>query len=113
MSSRCTRCSVAGLLTAGVFALVFLTLRPPQPPGSGQPAQPPPRKPRPAGKPVVMPANPVGLEVHLGVKDTQATPWDGEVELSEGKLVDMSVRRGGPNARVDGARFTARSVRQQ
>src|SRR5262249_52576217 len=60
-----------------------------------------------------MPTNLVGLEVRLGVKDTEPTPWGGEVELSEGKLLSMSVRRGGANARVDGARFTARSVRQQ
>jgi hypothetical protein len=60
-----------------------------------------------------MAANPVGLEVHLGLKDTEPTPWGGDVELSEGKLLSMSVRRGGANAGVDGTRFTARSVRQQ
>jgi hypothetical protein len=60
-----------------------------------------------------MPANPVGLEVHLGLKDTEPTPWGGDVELSEGKLVSMSVRRGGANAGVNGTRFNARSVRQQ
>jgi hypothetical protein len=60
-----------------------------------------------------MPANPVGVEVRLGVKDAAPTPWDGEVELSGGKLLAMSVRRGGANARVDGTKFTARSVRQQ
>ncbi|HEX5269521.1 MAG TPA: hypothetical protein VFW33_03490, partial [Gemmataceae bacterium] len=60
-----------------------------------------------------MPANPVGLVVHLGVKDTEPTPWGGEVELSEGKLLAMSVRRGGAMAGVDGTKFRARSVRQQ
>jgi hypothetical protein len=60
-----------------------------------------------------MPANPVGLVVHLGLKDTEPTPWGGEVELSQGRVISMSVRRGGANAHVDGTRFTARSVRQQ
>src|SRR5262249_4273418 len=98
-------------LTAGVFGLVLLTLGPPRPGGNGQP--PPARKPRPARAPIAMPANPVGLVVHLGLKDTEPTSWGGEVELSEGKLVAMSVRRGGANARVDGTRFTARYIRQQ
>ncbi len=113
MSRASARCGVAGLLTAGVFGLVLLALGPHQPGESSQPAPPPARKPRPEGKPVAMPANLVGLEVRLGVKDTEPTPWGGSVELSEGKLLGMSVRRGGANARVDGPRFTARSVRQQ
>ena len=106
-----TRRGVAGLLTAGVFGLVLLALGPTQPGGNSQP--PPARKPRPERKPIAMPANPVGLEVHLGLKDTEPSPWGGEVELSAGKLLTMSVRRGGANAHVDGTRFTARSVRQQ
>jgi hypothetical protein len=106
------RRGIAGLLTAGVLGLVLLALGPRQPEGAGQPP-PPARKPRPEGTPVAMPANLVGLEIHLGVKDTEPTPWAGAVELSEGKLLAMSVRRGGANARVDGPRFTARSVRQQ
>ncbi len=112
MRGSYTRRGVAGLLTAGVFGLVLLTVGLPRP-GEGQPPPPPARKPRPERKPIAMPANAVGLEVHLGVKDTEATPWGGEVELSEGKLLTMSVRRGGANARVDGTRFTARSIRQQ
>src|SRR5947209_19682084 len=110
MRRPCDRCGIAGLLTAGAFGLALLALDPSQPEGSSQP--PPARKPRPEGKPIAMPANPAGLEIHLGLKDTEPTPWAGEVELSEGKLLAMSVR-GGPNARVDGARFTARPVRQQ
>ena len=47
------------------------------------------------GKPIAMPANLVGLEVRLGLKDTEPSPWGGSVELSEGKLLSMSVRRGG------------------
>src|SRR4051812_3707648 len=99
-----TRRGVAALLTAGMFGLVLLIVGPHQPEGSGQPP-PPARKPRPPGKPIAMPANPVGLEVELGLKDTAPTQWDGEVELSGGKLVAMSVRRGGPNAKADGPRF--------
>jgi hypothetical protein len=110
MSRACARCGLAGLLTAGVFGLVLLALGPPQ---TGESSQPPPRKPRPEGKPVAMPGDLAGLEIHLGVKDTEPTPWGGEVELSEGKLLGMSVRRGGANSGVDGTKFRARSVRQQ
>ncbi len=112
MSRTYARCGVAGLLTIGVFGLVFLALGPRQTVESSQPPAPP-RKPRPEGKPLAMPANLVGLEVHLGLKDTEPTPWGGEVELSEGKLLGMSVRRGGAMAGVDGMKYRARSVKQQ
>jgi hypothetical protein len=112
MSRTRVRGGVAALLTAGVFGFVLLAFGPPRA-GQINSQTPPPRKPRPEGKPVAMPANLVGLEIHLGVKDQEPTPWGGEVELSEGKLLHLSVRRGGANASVNDNRFTARSVRQQ
>ncbi len=112
MSRARVRGGIAGVLTTGILGLLLLSFGPPQ---SGESSQPPApaRKPRAEGKPIAMPANVVGLEIHLGVKDAEPTPWGGEVEVAEGKLLDMSIRRGGANARVNGAKFQARSVRQQ
>jgi hypothetical protein len=75
-------------------------------------ADEPPLKKR-ATKPVSMLAHPVGLEIDLGRKDMEPAAWDGDVQVSEGRLVDMTIRRGGANAKVDGSHFTGRSVKQQ
>jgi hypothetical protein len=55
----------------------------------------------------------IGLEVVLGLKDEMATPWNGEVRVSEGRVREIEiVQGGGPNAKVDGNRFAARTVQR-
>ena len=59
-----------------------------------------------------MPANLIEVEITLGLKDEQPTRWGGSVQVSEGRVVSLQVVGGGPNAKVNGNRFTARSIRR-
>jgi hypothetical protein len=58
-----------------------------------------------------MPANLVGLEVALGLNDKEPTRWDGDIRVSEGRVMGLEVVRGDPQAKAEGNRFTARSRR--
>ena len=71
------------------------------------PPGPPPRLgPGPdLGRPIAMPAGLVGLEIALRQKDGQATSWEGEVKVSEGRVVSVEIERAGPNPVVEGGRF--------
>jgi hypothetical protein len=101
-------------MTITIFGAVLAALGPARQAEPGQPpARPAPRAPRPEGKPIPMPANLVGLEIPLGLKDKEPRPWDGEIQVSEGHVLDLTLSRGGPRATVEGTRFTARSVRPQ
>ncbi|MCS7168282.1 MAG: hypothetical protein RMI91_03990 [Gemmatales bacterium] len=90
----------------GVFGLVFVLQGIWQHGASSQA----PRPARPAPSAVPMTPTMTAVQIELGLKDEQPTRWDGEVHLSEGKLLDMQVSFGGPMARVDGQRFIARST---
>src|SRR5262249_21664822 len=79
-----------------------------QGPAGLQADQPAPRK-RPAEKPIPMAADLIGLEFEFGLKDEQPTKWDGEIEVSEGKVALLEAVRP-PNAGAKGATFHGRSV---
>ena len=59
----------------------------------GRPAEP--AKARSAGKPITMPGQMAGLEIRLGLKDTEKKGWAGEIEASGGKVLEVEVIRGG------------------
>jgi hypothetical protein len=101
---------IAGLGTGLILLLVLVALNPSPQAETREQAQPPKKKPRPEGKPVAMPANPAGLNIALGLKDENATAWDGEIQVSEGRVLEVTVLRGGANAKVDGNKFSARST---
>lgn len=63
---------------------------------------------KPAG-PVAVPASLVGLEIALGVKDGSPPQWEGDVKVSEGRVVDLDVVRGGAATDVSGSHFAAKS----
>jgi hypothetical protein len=79
-------------------------------PAGLQADQPAPRK-RPAEKPIPMATDLIGLEMELGLKDESPTKWDGQIEVSEGKVALLEAVRP-PNAGASGARFHARSVQR-
>jgi hypothetical protein len=60
-----------------------------------------------------MSANLVGLEIALGLKDQQPTVWDGEIQVSAGRVRTLEFARANPQATVDGLRFRARSEAQK
>jgi hypothetical protein len=110
MSRARVRGGAAGLTTLLVFGLVLLTWGPSERGASTQPADPP-RKPRPEGKPIPMPAGLTSLEISLGLKDQEPTAWDGAIKLSEGKVVSLDILRGGANAKAEGNQFKVRSTK--
>ena len=57
-------------------------------------------------RPIAMPPGFVGLEVALGLKDTRATAWEGDFQVSEGRVLGLEVVRAGAGASVEGNRFT-------
>ncbi|HEX8203416.1 MAG TPA: hypothetical protein VF590_23270 [Isosphaeraceae bacterium] len=64
---------------------------------------------RPWDRPVALPPGLIGLRVTLGLGDREPTEWDGTVAVSEGRVLDVELEHAGPNARVTGPRFSARS----
>ncbi len=110
MSRAPLRRSVAGAITLGVLIVAIVGFRPtPQAETQEKPA----RKPRAEGKAIAMPSNLVGLEIRLGLKDKEGTPWGGQVTVSEGRILDFTIAGGGPMASVTGTRFTGRTVLQK
>src|SRR5262249_32885350 len=104
MSSRSLRRLVAALATICIFGLVFATLGPSQQEKGKQ------AKKKRAPKPGAMSASLVGLEMALGLADKKVTKWDGDVRISEGKILEVVVTHGNPKAKVEGTKFTVSSV---
>src|SRR2546428_680639 len=100
MKYTCCRVPLAGLATVLVFGLVLLTRWPGPADSAGSAAEDsPPAKQRADAKPIAMPANLVGVEIELGRKDKQPVAWDGEVQVSEGRILEVIVSRAGNKAR--------------
>jgi hypothetical protein len=59
-----------------------------------------------------MPANLVGLEIRTALVDAKPAAWDGEIQVSDGRVFEIKITGGGPKASVDGQRFKARSIKQ-
>jgi hypothetical protein len=74
------------------------------------PKERPARRSRPEVKPLAMPAQMVSLEVRLGLKDTEATPWDGIVKVSEGRVAEIESFSAGGRSKGENGRFRARTV---
>jgi hypothetical protein len=55
---------------------------------------------------VAMPRGLVGLEIGLGLLDTEPTDWDGDVTVSAGKVVDVTVVESGARAEARENHFT-------
>ncbi len=62
-----------------------------------------------ADQAVAMPPGAIGLQIELGLTDNQPAEWEGEVELSEGRVLKIDVVRSAGGATVEGNRFRAGS----
>jgi hypothetical protein len=107
---RC-RSYIAALVTAAVFGAIFLVRERAEPLASAAKEEPKTRKARPEGKPVAMPANPVGVQITLGVKDEEPTFWEGDIKLSEGRILEFTTVRANPAAEVSDNHFKVRTIR--
>jgi hypothetical protein len=106
------RSTVAALVTAAVLAAVLIGMKPGRPNVSGAKEKARPRPPR-KGNPIPMAGNLVGLEITLGLTDTQPTDYRGDVRVSRGRVVSVDIIRGGPRATAQLNRFRVRAVRRQ
>jgi hypothetical protein len=104
------RRGVAGLTAIVILIAVVILLRF-SPEGASGDAKPP--KARPEGKPIAMPSNLTGVKIDLGLKDESGTPWDGEVQISQGRIVAVEIAQGNPKATVNGNKFIVRTVLQK
>ncbi|MGE3805026.1 MAG: hypothetical protein AB7K24_10175 [Gemmataceae bacterium] len=102
-----SRFRILGGFCALAFFVAFVALNPF---GLGGAEEDPPRE-RAERKPVPMPTNIVGLEIELGLNDKMASDWDGEIEISEGKVRSIEVLRGGAKKKTPLPGFVARSVK--
>lgn len=107
------RKSVAGLITACVLIVTVVVFGPAHQAETQDKPAPGARKQRPEGKVIAMPANLSGLEIRLGLKDEKGTFWDGEIAVSEGRVVNVNITGGGPKASVSGNKYTGKTVFQK
>ena len=52
-------------------------------------------------------ADPIDLEIFLGLKDEQQIPWKGEIEVTPGRVTKVDIVRAALNSELDGNRFSA------
>ena len=57
-------------------------------------------------QPIAMPAGLIGVEMTLGLKDNAPTEWEGDVNVSLGRVIAVEVERSASNAVVEGTHFS-------
>jgi hypothetical protein len=77
---------------------------------AAQPSERPAPRNRPAVKPLPMSEKMASFEIRLGLKDAKRTIWDGTVEVSEGRVVEVESFSAGDRSKSEDGRFRARSV---
>ncbi|HTU92029.1 MAG TPA: hypothetical protein VMF69_18240 [Gemmataceae bacterium] len=115
-----TRSRRLSSLVAGAAVVVFVVVAlsgSQAPKEAAPPAEQPAKRKRPAGKPIAMSGRTVNLEIRLGLKDTKASLkdkkrviWDGSIEVSEGRVVEIETLRGNMRQKSKDGRFKARSL---
>jgi hypothetical protein len=74
------------------------------------PSERPAQRKRAAVKPLPMPERTVSLEIRPGLKDSKRTVWDGTIEVSEGRILDLESFTRNTRSKGKDGRFQARSV---
>jgi hypothetical protein len=100
-------------LVAGAAVVVFVVVAlsgSQAPKEAAPPAEQPAKRKRPAIKPLPMPPRMVSLEIRSGLKDTKRTIWDGKLEVSEGRVVEIVSFTRNVRSKSEDGRFKARSV---
>jgi hypothetical protein len=55
---------------------------------------------------IAMPRRLVGLELALGLRDAEPTAWEGDVSVSVGEVVDITIVDSGASSEIRGTHFT-------
>lgn len=63
------------------------------------------------GRTIAMSVDLVGLEIRLGIKDTEQTAWDGSVRVSEGKVTELEIVRAARSSSAEGQSFSVKALR--
>jgi hypothetical protein len=103
-------------LVAGsaVFVFVIVALSGGQAPDEAEQASDQPAKRnRPAVKPLPMTGRTVNLVIRPGLKDTQRTVWDGSIEVSEGRVLEVESLFAAQRNKSEDGRFKALSKMQK
>ncbi len=101
--------SLAAGVVVSVFGIIALTGGE-SPKDAPSPTELPAKRKRPAVRPLPMPERTANLEIRLGLKDTKRTIWDGTIEVSEGRVVEIESYYGGKREKFEDGRFRARST---
>ena len=64
------------------------------------------------GAAIELPERPIELMIELGIEDEQQVRWQGELKLSEGRVLSLDLVQGSNDSKVDGATFNVRTRRQ-
>src|SRR6185437_1676003 len=64
------------------------------------------------GAAIELPERPIELIIELGIEDEQQVVWEGELKLSEGRVLSLELVQASNNSTVDGAKFKVRTKRQ-
>jgi hypothetical protein len=105
----CSRVAVVVIAALGAtFAAVgvFSSTRHDEPQPALGPQAPEPAGSRFTGR-IAMPRGLVGLELALGLLDAEPTDWEGDVTVSAGEVLDVTVLESGAPAESRGAHFIA------
>ncbi len=57
-------------------------------------------------QPLAMPRELIGLEIVMGLNGSDETTWEGDIRVSEGRVLELDVVRSGPNPRIEGTHFS-------
>lgn len=96
------------LALSAAAALLFFLAAPPKT-GSGHEEDEKETEPGPL---IELPERPVELTIELGREDEEQVFWDGELKLSEGKILDVDLMQAAANSMLDGNKFKVRAARR-
>jgi hypothetical protein len=93
---------VAWAIAVGSVAAIWLLWGPPgnESRSHDEEAAPRPRR-----------AQPIDLEMDLGIKDKEQVPWNGSISVQPGKVTAIEIIRAAMNSTVEGADFKVRAKR--
>lgn len=64
------------------------------------------------GPAIDLPDRPIELSIELGREDEEQVRWEGELKLSEGKILAVDLTQASVDSKVEGAKFNARTARR-
>src|SRR5487761_1559919 len=105
---KCCRTASWMLALSIAALLMFVGLQPRQ--GAGHEEDEKETEP---GAALELPERPIELLIELGREDEEQVRWQGELKLSEGKMLSVELVQASIDSTLDGAKFDVRTARRQ